>query len=161
MICRHYPSDEIGLVPNNMAFQITVTNFYLNLRIAPLSLSLQSGLPSYWAVALDTNDFTGAHWNAYVFSNITANLGAVQGWHTIWVGLRGSPYAPPFSVPFRLCLDTIPPVLTVTNPTPGTVMQPMIQLQGYANEELASLSFDLTNALGALSNQTGFITGYA
>jgi len=35
----------------------------------------------------------------------------------------------------------------------------MIQLQGYANEALASLSFDVSNATGIRTNQTGYTTG--
>jgi hypothetical protein len=50
-----------------------------------------------------------------------------------------------------------PPVLVVTNST--NVMVPMIQLQGFASEELAGLTFDLTNANGAISNQPGYMIG--
>ena len=45
----------------------------------------------------------------------------------------------------------------MTNAT--NVSIPMIQLQGYANEELSRLTFDLTNANGTISNQPGFMTG--
>src|SRR5208283_175776 len=45
----------------------------------------------------------------------------------------------------------------VTNAIHLTV--PVLQLQGYANEELAGLTFDLNNANGAVSNQTGYMTG--
>ena len=34
-----------------------------------------------------------------------------------------------------------------------------IQLQGYANEELAWITYDLNNANGSVSNQSGFMTG--
>ena len=55
----------------------------------------------------------------------------------------------------RLWLDTTPPVITLTSPGPGTntLRQPVLQLQGYANEDLYSISYDLNNAAGCLSNQ--------
>jgi hypothetical protein len=55
----------------------------------------------------------------------------------------------------RFCNSS--PALVMTNATNLTV--PVLQLQGYANEELASLTFDLTNANGAVSNQPGYMTG--
>jgi hypothetical protein len=70
-------------------FTISFTNQYVNRASAPLSLAIQSGVPYYWAVLLDNTNFGGASWTAYTSSNITANLGATQGWHTVWVGLCG------------------------------------------------------------------------
>jgi len=68
-------------------FTISFTNRYVNRTNAPLSLAVQSGVPYYWAVLLDNTNFGGASWTAYTSSNITASLGANQGWHTVWVGL--------------------------------------------------------------------------
>jgi hypothetical protein len=50
-------------------------------------------------------------------------------------------------------------MLTVTNPTTSAVSQSPIQLQGYASHPLDSLSFDVSNAAGIFTNQTGFLTG--
>jgi hypothetical protein len=58
-----------------------------------------------------------------------------------------------------LTLNAIVPVLTVTNPASGTVSVPMIQLQGYSSGELASLSYDVSNATGIFTNYTGYVTG--
>jgi len=52
-----------------------------------------------------------------------------------------------------LNLDLTPPLLVINSPVPGTVTQPMIQLQGYSQEALASISYDLTNATGLITNQ--------
>jgi hypothetical protein len=144
-----------GLVPNIISFQICFTNQYVNLTNAPLSLASLSGLPYYWAVLLDNTNFSAASWTLYTSSNITANLGTNQGWHTVWVGLAAGSQQAWNAV--RLDLDLRAPILVVTNAT--NVMVPMIQLQGYANEELASLSFDLSNANGSISNQPGYMTG--
>jgi hypothetical protein len=139
-------------------FTISFTNQYVNLTNAPLSLAIQSGVPYYYAVLLDNTNFGGASWTAYTSSNITASLGANQGWHTVWVGLCG-PIAGSQATwnAVRLDLDLTAPILVVTNNTSVTI--PMIQLQGYANEELAWLSYDLNNANGSISNQQGFMTG--
>jgi hypothetical protein len=147
-----------GTDPNIIRFQISFTNQYVNLTNVPLWLGIQGGLPHYWAVQLDNTNFPAAIWSPYTSSNITANLGTVQGWHTVWVGLRGLPAdAQQTWNAVLLNLDTNAPILVVTNATNVTI--PLLQLQGYANEELASLTFDLTNANGAISNQTGFMTG--
>ncbi|MGA3284639.1 MAG: hypothetical protein ABSD57_09310, partial [Verrucomicrobiota bacterium] len=53
----------------------------------------------------------------------------------------------------RLKLDLTPPWLVITNPANNIVTQPMIQLQGYCPETLASISYDLTNAAGLVTNQ--------
>jgi hypothetical protein len=106
---------------------------------------------------LDNTNFGAAGWTPYTSSNITANLGTTPGWHTVWVGLRGLPAnAQQTWKAVRLNLDLSAPTLIVTNATNLTI--PMLQLAGYANEELASLTFDLANANGTLSNQTGVMT---
>ena len=43
-----------------------------------------------------------------------------------------------------------------TNPIPGVTFKPMIQLQGYCPEPLASLSFDVSNAAGLFTNEQGW-----
>ena len=59
----------------------------------------------------------------------------------------------------RIWLDTTPPILTITAPGSNTLNQPVLQLQGYANEDLYSISYDLNNANGSVSNQHGLLTG--
>ena len=57
----------------------------------------------------------------------------------------------------RLWLDTTPPALTITSPGSNTVNQPLLQLQGYAPEELSSVTYDLTNSAGWMTNQTAVV----
>ena len=80
-----------GADPNVITFTISCTNQYVNLTNVPLSLGIQGGVPYNWAVTLDNTNFGAASWTPYTSSNITANLGTTQGWHTVWVGLRGLP----------------------------------------------------------------------
>jgi hypothetical protein len=109
-------------------------------------------------VVLETTDFGSANRTPYTSSNITANLGTTPGWHTVWAGLRGLPAnAQQTWNAVSLYLDLTPPILVVTNAT--NVNIPLLQLGGYANEELATLTFDLANANGTITNQPGFMTG--
>ena len=39
------------------------------------------------------------------------------------------------------------------------VSQSPIELQGYANKPLSRLTFDVSNATGVVTNQTGYLTG--
>lgn len=148
-------------VPSAFSFSsIEVTNDYVNSSSVSAQLDV-TGYPYYMAVLVDFANFTTTNWTAYTSSNITVNLGTTEGSHDVWIGLRG--HADDISAAqwhwTRLILDTVPPVLTITNPTAGTVSQPMIQVQGFANETLSSLTFDVSNAAGLFTNQTGYTTG--
>jgi hypothetical protein len=138
-------------------FTVAATNQYVNTATVPLQLTIQSGVPYDYAVMLDSTNFPAAGWTACTSRNITANLGTNQGWHTVWVGLSGPSDNPQTWNAICLNLNFTGPVLAVTNATNVTI--PMLQLQGYANEELASLTYDLANAGGTISNQPGYMTG--
>ena len=85
-------------------------------------------------------------------------MGGVEGWHSVWVGLKGlPPNAQQTWQQIQIKLILTPPVLVITNPIPGIVTQPMIEVQGFCTEPLASLTFDLTNAAGAISNQQALV----
>lgn len=151
-----------GIDPNVISFTLSVTNDYANALGAPIQLNITAGTPSYFAVLVDDSNHTNADWTPYTSSNIVANLGLTEGWHQINVGLRGLPsnaYQTWQSI--RLKLDFTPPLLVVTNPTLGTVTQPVIQLQGYSSESLESISYDLDNAMGVFTNQQAIILGQA
>lgn len=114
-----------------------------------------AGTPYYIALLIDDNSFTNAVWNTYSGSTVTVNLGSVQGWHEVWIGLRAHADDPTSAVwqRKRLKLDSTPPALFITSPTNTTVDIPMIQLQGFSPEALSSISYDLTNAAGLVTNQ--------
>ncbi len=143
-----------GFDPNVISFTLSFTNQYANAFGAPVQLSVTAGVPSYFAVLVDDTNYADANWTAYSSSNVIVNLGSVEGWHQVYVGLRGlPPNAYQTWEATRLKLDLTPPLLVVTNPAPDTVNQPVIQLQGYSPEALASIAYDLTNAIGLITNQ--------
>jgi hypothetical protein len=104
---------------------------------------------------MDNTNFAAATWTRYTSSNITAYLGTNEGWHTVWVGLCEMPgtMQPKWNY-VTLDLDLTPPTLMITNPASGsTVSVPVIQLMGFCPEPLSSITYDLTNAAGLVTNQ--------
>ena len=146
--------------PNIIQFSIGVANNYVNTSHPNLQLNILAGTPYYYAMLVDSTNFTGTNWTTYTSPTVMANLGGVQGWHDIWIGLRGLPQdASQTWQHKRLKLDSTAPLLVITNPTAGTVSVPMIQLQGYCAKALASISYDLSNAVGVVTGQQAFVTG--
>lgn len=133
---------------------LEVPNNYVSTPTPAVQLAV-AGTPYYIATLVDDGNFSNAVWNTYSGSSVTVNLGSVQGWHEVWIGLRGHAEAAGNAIwqHKRLKLDWTPPTLIITNPTNGTVDVPMIQLQGFSPEALSSISYDLTNALGLVTNQ--------
>ena len=145
--------------PNVIQFAIGVDNNYVNNNQPCLHLNITIGSPGYYAVLLDNTNFGTACWTAYTSSDITANLGSLQGWHELWVGLKGpAPEATVTWVWKRLKLDTMPPAIVITSPTNSTVNVPMIQIYGYCPEPLDTISCDVSNALGVVANLDAGIT---
>ena len=139
---------------------LEVTNIYVHSSLAPVQLDV-TGYPYYVAVAVDDANYKNdATWNVYAGANITVPLGTTEGWHDVWIGLRGHADDPSTAVwqHKRLKLDLTPPLLVVTNPTTSTVSVPIIQLQGFSTEALSGISYDLNNALGLVTNQQALIT---
>ena len=148
------------LDPNIIDFTVGSTNQYADASDAPVQIDLAAGTPSYIAVLVDDSNPADASWTAYTSTNITANLGTTQGWHQVYVGLRGfSANAYQTWESTSLKLNLTPPLLVITNPTASVVTQPLIQLQGYSPEALASLTYDLTNAAGLVRNRQVLILG--
>jgi len=148
-----------GSDPNKIRFSIAVTNQYVNFNSVPVQLVVMGGVPSSLAVLVDGTNFAAANWTGYT-SNLNVNLGAVDGWHKVWVGLRGrAANSEQTWRSARLMLDTVPPTIQITNPPATVTSRPIVQLQGYSTEPLSSISFDLVNAGGAVSNKLGYTTG--
>jgi hypothetical protein len=144
--------------PNLISFDILVTNNHVNSSHPALQLNV-TGLPAYYVVLVNDSNQADAVWQPYTSSNLTAVLGA-DGNYDVSVGLRGhANNATAIWEDVMLIKDTVPPVITVSNPVAGTVSQPMIQIQGYANETLGSLTFVVSNAAGLFPNQAGYATG--
>ena len=135
---------------------IALTNEYSGSSVIQVSNSISGGVPSSLAVLVNSTNFAGAAWGPYT-SLPTVTLSS-NGWNDIWVGLRGRLQTSQQTWRWRrVKLDQTPPLLVITNPLPGVTFKPMIQLQGYCPEPLASLSFDVSNAAGLFTNQPGFV----
>ena len=147
-----------GTDPNKIWFFLSETNQYVNTNMALLTVAVLGGVPSNIAVLVDSTNFTGASWSSYASSNTTVNLGMSEGWHDIWLGLRGLPLdATQTWHHRRFKFDVTPPLLVITAPTNSTIDVPIIQLQGHSPEALASITYDLTNAAGLVTNQQVFV----
>ena len=142
-------------------FQFTgveVTNNYVQSSLAAVQLNV-AGTPYYVATLIDDNNLSNAVWHTYSGSTVMVNLGSVQGWHEVWIGLRGHADDPMSAVwqHKRLKLALTPPDLIITSTTSGTVDVSMIQLTGCSPEALSRISYDLTNAVGLVTNQQVFV----
>jgi hypothetical protein len=147
-----------GVDPNVILYSLNFTNEYVNTSTAYGTIAILEGVPFYKAVLVNDTNFADANWQPYT-SNVVVNLNAGDGNYNILVGLRGwSSDAQQTWLNAELILDTVPPMLAITNPATSTVGQPMIQLQGYANESLCALTFDVSNAAGVWTNRTGYTT---
>lgn len=140
---------------------IAVANQYVQSGFPVVQLNV-AGYPYSLGIAVDDTNFANdAVWQPYGGSNVTVNLGGTQGWHDVWIGLRGHADATSAAVWQwnRLKLDRTPPTLVITSPTNGVVTQPFIQLQGHSSEPLSLIRYDLSNAAGTVSNQVVRVCG--
>ncbi len=146
------------LDPNVIQFSLQFTNNYVHANPAYGAVSILGGVPSYEAILVNDSNLADAIWQPYTSSSFMASLNSGDGTYNVLVGLKGLPSdATTTWAGTQLILDTAVPVLIITNPVPGgTVSVPMIQLQGLVNESLSSLTFDVSNALGVVTNQTGY-----
>lgn len=145
--------------PNIIRFSIDVTNNYVRTNFPKLSMDVSIGSAAYYSVLVDSTNFVGASWTSYTASNLMASIGSTQGWHEIWVGLKGpAPVATVTWVWKRLKLDTTAPTIAITSPPSSTVNIPMIQISGYSTEDLDTISCDVSNALGVVTNLDAGVT---
>ena len=148
-----------GLDPNVIQFTLSTASQYINTLTVPVQINLLAGVPSYYAVLVNDINQADANWQTFPGTNITVILGSTNGVYTVSVGLRGlPPNATATWQTVQLTLNTIAPTVVITNPAAGVVSQPMIQVQGFANEALSHVTFDVSNATGIFTNQTGYIT---
>jgi hypothetical protein len=149
-----------GLDPNIISFSIGATNNYVSTSYPTVPLNITGGVPSYLAVLVNETNLANASWQPFTSPNVVVPLNSGNGNYIVWVGLRGLPSdAQQTWQGMQLTLNTIPLTLTITNPAVNMTSQPVIQLQGYANKPLSSLAFDVSNAAGIWTNQTGYIIG--
>ncbi|MFO1475221.1 MAG: hypothetical protein U1F98_01045 [Verrucomicrobiota bacterium] len=147
---RNIEEYGFGSDPNTISFDVNFTNLYVNMDTVYGTFTIFGGVPRNMAVLVGTTNFQDAVWMPYA-PTIPVNLGSTDGTWTVWIGLKGS--SPDSTVAWQgvdLTREVSGPVIVITNPAPGTLSQPMIQLQGYSLKPLRSLMFDLTNQSGSL-----------
>ena len=98
------------IVPNAFIFQGCK---WRTIMSAPLQRAVQlnvTGYPYYIAVLVDDTNFNDAVWNPYSSPKMAVNLWP-QGWHDVWIGVRGHADAASAAVWQwkRLKLDYTPP----------------------------------------------------
>ena len=146
-----------GVDLTQISFTAEAPKQYINTNSTPVSLAVSQGIPQYAAVLVDDTNLSDAVWTAYSPSFVV-NFGTNQGMHTIWVGLKAlPPSAGQTWHMVKVTLDTIAPTLTVFEPATNVVSVPLIQIQGFGNEQLSSVTFDVANGTGILTNQTAYI----
>jgi hypothetical protein len=148
-----------GINPNILGFAMVMTNNYVNTAYPTVQLDIFAGIPDRYAVLVNDTNQADAVWQPYSSSNVLVILGA-DGKYDVSIGLSGSASGELVAwQDVQLTKDTVPPILTITNPVSGTLFQPLIQLQGFANEQLSQITFDVSNAAGIFTNQMAYVTG--
>jgi len=148
---------------SNLVVPINFTvrgNLYANTNVVPVMVNVMQGVPFSIALLVNDTNNADASWSDFTSSNLVVTLGSTDGVYNVRVGLSNLPQgANPAWRNIEITLDTAPPVITITNPTSPTVTRPYIQLQGYADKTLFSISYDETNMAGVVTNVMGFVQG--
>ena len=130
---------------SDIQFSLLFTNNYFNTNLINVKITVQNGSPSFMAASIDNTNLDSIIWQPFN-SNFKVNLGSNAGWHEVWIWLKGpAPDAQPTWQWEHLYLAS-PPLLVVTNPVANVVSQPIIQIYGYCQEPLASISYDMLPA---------------
>ena len=147
----------VTVISNDIAFTLSATNQFFNNPNVPLQISVTAGVPFYMAELVDSTNFASATWIPYNESP-TVYVGGTQGWHQIWIGLRGLGANQPSTwMSCDVNLQTATPWLVITNPTTFTASIPMLEVQGYCADPLVSINYTLRNAAGVFPNQPAFV----
>ena len=148
--------------PNDIQFVARFENLWVSNRTVSGYCEMQTGKPYQMKILTNSTDLSTGSWLAYN-SNFSVTLPDLDTNYTVLVALRGMIATnPPVTDSTELTLDRVPPVLCITNPVlvsaASTVVKPYLQLQGYGNEPLASLYYNITNEFESLTNQQFFVT---
>lgn len=123
------------------------------LNSSSVFVQVNAGPLSTMAYLLNSQDFANAVWGA---PNSFTLGGLAEGENTLWVGFR-DPTGKTVWFKHRIIRDLTPPQITITKPAitdpVATIVKiPMIQVHGYANEELSKISFSVQNSAGTFSD---------
>ncbi len=141
-------------ITNTANVAVSFPNLVVNTNL--ITASVVGGPAAAMAVLINDTNFADARW--IPFSAVPyVLLGTNDGTYQVEFGFIGSDGQTNWTSA-SVMLDTIPPLLVITGPTNNVVNQPMIQLTGYSPEALNTISYDITNALGLVTDQPVFIT---
>ena len=145
-----------GIDPNIIEFSLQFSSYNVNVSPVQGTLDILNGTPAYIAVLVNDTNLADAVWQPYQ-PNVIASLNFGDGVYTVSVGLRGlPPDATQTWMQRQLTLNTLGPKFIITSPASTTVVVPLIQLQGLVSVPLSALTFDVSNVLGVITNQTGY-----
>ncbi|MEI8292147.1 MAG: hypothetical protein WCH99_21970, partial [Verrucomicrobiota bacterium] len=150
-----------GFDPNVISFTLETPNLYVNQTVAPVQINLTAGQPAYYAVLVNDTNQAHAVWHPFIGTNLMVALGATDGGYAVSVGLKG--WAPEATETWdtdkiTFTLDRTSPKISLTSAVNATVIKPYLQVQGFADKPLASLSYDISNVFGVATNQDAFVT---
>jgi len=128
---------NLGTNPNTIAFLLSFESMYSTSASPSGSVEVRGGHPTQIVKVVDTDphSLSAAQVNALSWENCPAgtesgsvlsvdpSLGSTEGWHTVWVGMRGANWVEtPTWNSCRIKLDTTPPVNCLVNPGSGLKM---------------------------------------
>jgi hypothetical protein len=149
----------VGRDPNRILFRASFPNDHVSASAVNASVVVQAGVAYQMAVLTNSTNFATANWVTYS-PTVPVSLGPANGWYDVWIGLKGDA---PTSVQtwqgYRVMLDTAAPAIYITSPLGSTVSRPVLQLQGYSPEPLASISYDVANSAGTFTGLEGYVVG--
>jgi hypothetical protein len=151
-----------GTDPNKIRFTLEATNDFVNRRMVSLAAVMEGGVPSYYTAFVKGSATT--NWLPFTSTNFIVSLGATDGVYDVVVGLKGRPAdATQTWENYQFILDRVAPLVGITNPVIvngiSRVIKPYLALQGFANEQLVSLTYNISNSAGVFSNQDVFVNG--
>lgn len=106
----------------------------------------------------DPLDWESLKWMPFT-NRLPIDLGPGDGERKIWIAGKWGSDGPAVATATEVRVDQVPPVIVITNPTERVTSRPMIQLQGYSDEPVWNIRYDVINATSRLENLRGYVTG--
>jgi hypothetical protein len=149
--------------PGKVLFTMRSSNQFVSTDKTSFHLNVTQGNPVYAALVVDSSNFSSAVWVPYSGKDITVDIGPSEGWHDVWIGLKGiNPNTQtPSDATWQwrgIKYDHTPPTLVITDPPTSITSLPTIQLMGYSPEPVGGLTCDLANSKGVLTGRSGFVS---
>ena len=135
-------------------------SLYVKTTNVGVQVQLLSGTPASYSVMADSWDFSKAVWRPYSTSNLAAAIGAADGRHILWVGLKSAATNDqPMWQSATFLKESAGPNLTATKPTNNILTDPMLEWEGCTDRELQSFQCEMSNSAGVMTNLMAFGTG--